>query len=88
VVQAYAAYQPKGLEIIGVSLDTEEQNWLDAVAADQLTWKQGLDQTGAVAAQYGVFGIPPTVLLDAENRISAKNLRGDDLKLKLAELLD
>jgi peroxiredoxin len=88
VVKAYAEYQSKGLEIIGVSLDSERENWLDAIEVDGLTWKHGIDQTGATAMLYGVVGIPHTLLLDQNNRILDKNLRGDELKAKLAELLD
>ncbi|MDR1273536.1 MAG: TlpA family protein disulfide reductase, partial [Odoribacteraceae bacterium] len=88
VLAAYADYHPKGLEILGVSLDTERDNWLKALADDQLTWKQSLDATGVTARLYGVTSIPHTLLLDANNKIIAKNLRGDELKAKLAELLD
>jgi thiol-disulfide isomerase/thioredoxin len=91
VVKAYAEYHPKGLEIIGVSLDLKKEDWIKAIADDNLTWKHGSDLQywkAAPAKLYGVNSIPHTVLLDADNRIIAKNLRGDALKAKLAELLD
>jgi thiol-disulfide isomerase/thioredoxin len=91
VVKVYAEYHPKGLEIIGVSLDNDRDSWLKAIADDQLTWKHGSDLKGwqaAPAKLYGVNAIPHTVLLDENNTIIAKNLRGDQLKEKLAELLD
>ena len=90
VVKAYAAYHPKGLEIIGVSLDDNREKWLEAIEKDQLTWLHGSDLQGwqaAPAKLYGVNSIPHTVLLDENNKIIAKNLRGDALKDKLAELL-
>ncbi|MDR1273258.1 MAG: AhpC/TSA family protein [Odoribacteraceae bacterium] len=91
VVAAYAEYHPKGLEILGVSLDSDRDKWIEAIAKDNLTWKHGSDLqfwSAAPAKLYGVNSIPHTLLLDAENRIIAKNLRGDALKAKLAELLD
>jgi peroxiredoxin len=91
VVKAYAEYHPKGLEIIGVSLDDNREKWLEAIEKDQLTWKHGSDLKGwqaAPAKLYGVNSIPHTVLLDENNKIIAKNLRGEALKQKLAELLD
>jgi thiol-disulfide isomerase/thioredoxin len=88
VVAAYAEYQPKGLEIIGVSLDDSKEPWLKALADDGLGWKHGIDPQGVVAKLYGISSIPHTLLLDANNKIIAKNLRGDALKEKLAELLD
>ena len=39
------------------------------------------------AQQYGVSSIPATFLLDPTGKIIAKNLRGDALEAKLAEVL-
>ena len=41
-----------------------------------------------IAAEYGVRAIPAAFLLDAEGRIVAKNLRGDELGKKVGELLE
>jgi peroxiredoxin len=90
VVKAYNKYHSKGLEIIGVSLDNDRDAWLKAIEDDKLTWKHGSDLKGWQAAPadlYGVRSIPQTFLLDADNRIIAKNLRGEALEAKLAELL-
>ena len=90
VVEIYKEYHPKGLEIFGVSLDNNKEAWVKAIADDGLVWKHGSDLKGwqSVPAQlYSVTGIPHTVLLDENNKIIAKNLRGDELKQKIAELL-
>ena len=39
------------------------------------------------AKLYGVRSIPATVLVDQEGTIIARNLRGDAIEAKLAELL-
>lgn len=92
VLAIYNEYKAKGLEIIGVSLDNDKAAWVKAIADDGLTWKQGIDvpKEGEVrAAQtYIVNSIPHTILVDENNRIIAKNLRGEELKAKIAELLD
>ena len=41
-----------------------------------------------IAKQYGVEQIPTTFLLDAAGKIVAKDLRGDELKAKVLELLN
>ena len=90
VVEIYKEYHPKGLEIFGVSLDNNKEAWVKAIADDGLVWKHGSDLKGwqsAPAQLYSVTGIPHTVLLDENNKIIAKNLRGDELKQKIAELL-
>ena len=91
VVALYNEYHSKGLEIIGVSLDNDGGKWLEAIEKDGLIWKHCSDLKGwqaAPAKPYMVEAIPHTVLLDENNRIIAKNLRGEALRAKVAELLD
>lgn len=90
VVAIYKEYHDKGLEIIGVSLDNDKDAWTKAIKDDGLIWKHGSDLQGwqaAPAKLYGVRAIPATFLLDENNKIVAKNLRGDALKEKIAEML-
>jgi len=91
VVELYNEFNDKGFEILGVSLDQKKEAWLKAIEDDQLTWNQVSDLKGwknEVAQLYGVSSIPHTVLLDKEGKIVAKNLRGDELRTKVAELLN
>ncbi len=91
VVKLYADYKNKGFDILGVSLDQKKDAWLKAIEEDHLTWNHVSDLKGwgnEVAKLYGVSSIPHTVLLDKEGKIIAKNLRGEELRAKIAELLD
>ena len=91
VVKVYEKYREKGFEILGVSLDNKRDRWLKAIKADELTWPQVSDLKGwqnEVAQAYGVHSIPQTILLDPEGKIIARNLRGQRLEQKLAELFD
>ena len=88
---AYDAYHAKGFEIFGVSLDNSKERWQDAIANYGLNWIHVSDLQGwqnAAAADYGVRSIPANYLIDAEGKIVASNLRGEELAEKLAELLD
>lgn len=90
VVAVYKEFHPKGLEILSVSLDSNKEAWLKAIEDDQLTWNHVSDLKGwqnEAAQLYGVNSIPNLVILDENNVIVAKNLRGDALKNKIAELL-
>jgi peroxiredoxin len=90
VVAAYAKFKDKGFEIFGVSLDQSKDKWVEAIAKDGITWPQVSDLKfwdSEPAKQYGVQSIPYTVLIDKEGKIIAKNLRGDELEKKLAEIL-
>jgi thiol-disulfide isomerase/thioredoxin len=90
VVRLYEQYKGKNFEIYGVSLDKEKDAWLKAIQDDNLTWVHGSDLkywSSDVAVKYGINGIPATYLLDQEGRVIAKNLRGNELKKKLEEIL-
>ncbi len=91
VVKLYAEFKDKGFDILGVSLDQKKDAWLKAIEEDKLTWNHVSDLKGwgnEAAKLYAVSGIPHTVLLDKDGKIIAKNLRGDDLHNKVAELLN
>jgi peroxiredoxin len=83
VVRAYAKYKTKGFEIYGVSLDKEKGKWVEAIKEEGITWPQVSD----LLYWHAIEGIPYTVLLDREGNIIAKNLRGEELDEKLAEVL-
>jgi peroxiredoxin len=89
VKKAYAEYHPKGLEIIGVSLDRDKDAWRGAIKQDGLSWKHVSDLAfwnNAAAQQYGVSSIPYSVLVGRDGKVLAKNLRGPALEAKLAEV--
>ena len=90
VVAAYNEFKAKGFGIVGVSLDNNLESWKKAIKDLNITWAQMSDLKGwqcEGAALYGVRAIPATVLVDQEGIIVARNLRGDELKAKLAELM-
>ena len=90
LVETYKKYSKKGFEIVGVSLDKDKDAWLGGVKEMKMEWKQLSDLKfwdSEGAAIYGVNSIPHTVLFDKEGIIVAKDLHGDALNAKLAELI-
>jgi len=90
VKRVYDMYNKKGFEILGVSLDRDHAAWVKAIQDDGLPWKHVSDigfWNNAAAQEYGVTGIPYTVLVDRDGKILDKGLRGEQLEQKLAELL-
>lgn len=84
VVQAYTKYHKskfkngKGLEIISISLDRQEDAWKAAIEKDGLVWRNHIfDQKGSIAQQYHIRGIPMAYLVDGEGTIIAS---GDELR--------
>ncbi len=87
VVNAYKAYNSKGFEVLSVSVDRDEQAWMNAIKEDGLTWAQVRDAENKVAEMYAIQQIPTTFLLDRDGVIIATNLRGEALDAKLKELM-
>lgn len=92
MLKVYDAYKGKGFTVLGVSLDdsTQKEKWLAAIKEDKLPWQQVCDLKGRnneAVKLYGIKGIPQNVLIDPNGIIVAKNLRGDNLLIKLEELM-
>lgn len=91
VVRLYNQYKDKGFEVFGVSLDRTREDWVKAIADDQLTWTQVSDLkyfNSEAAELYQIQAIPATYMIDPDGKIIAKDLRGPSLENKLAELFD
>ncbi len=91
VLAVYKKYHDKGLNIIGVSLDKDGDKWKKAIADDKLEWNQVSNLAyfnDEIAKLYNVDAIPAAFLLDENGVIIAKNLRGNALEQKVAELLN
>lgn len=89
VVRVYEKYKDEGFEILSISLDNKKDRWLEAIEKDRMDWHHVSDLKGwenEVAQTYGVHSIPHTILLDPDGKILARNLRGQMLESKLAEL--
>ena len=88
--EIYADFHDKGLEIIGVSLDEEKEDWAFAVEKDGLSWINVSSLKGwecEVARLYNVKGIPALFVLDENNNIIATGLRDEQLRVFLQENL-
>lgn len=90
VVAAYSKFKNKNFAILGVSLDGNKTDWVDAIKHDTLNWPQMSDlkqfESDAVTT-YQITGIPFNVLIDPSGKIIAESLRGEMLEQKLSEVL-
>jgi peroxiredoxin len=91
VVKAFNEFKDKNFTILGVSLDREKENWLQAIQDDQLTWTHVSDLAfwdSKAVEIYKFEGIPFNVLVDPDGTVIAENLRGEELTGKLNEILN
>ena len=92
LVKTYGAFHDKGFEIYGISFDRpgKRDNWVGAIEKNGMNWIHVSDLNyfdNQAATYYAVRAIPTNFLVDAEGKIIARNLRGDALYEKIAELL-
>ena len=90
VVAVYKEYHEKGFDVLGVSLDMKKENWIKAIEDDGLIWHNISDLkywNNAAAQDYAISSIPSNLLIDENGIIIAKDLRGEDLRKKVEEIL-
>lgn len=90
VVSAFQQFKDRNFTILGVSLDKTKDDWIRAIADDQLYWSHVSDLKfwdSEVVPLYGIEGIPFNVLLDPDGKVIATDLRGPALEQKLQEIL-
>jgi len=88
--ELYKKYYMRNFEILQVSFDTSQEEWKRAIRFDELPWLSVIDPSfpnSTVAVSYNVQNLPANYLIDKDNAtILAKDIRPDQLLLKLSEL--
>jgi thiol-disulfide isomerase/thioredoxin len=94
VVKTFLAFKDKkfkkadqGFTVLGVSLDMQREQWVNAISKDSLIWNthicdfKGWNSDAAV--KYQVLSIPNNYLINGEGIIVASHLTGQSLKTTL-----
>jgi|GEM_PF-5307810 len=79
LVNTYITYNKKGLNIISISIDRDENSWREAIRTDKLSWQNFRADAKTVFDCYLLTAIPSNYLLDTEGKIIAKNLDNKQL---------
>lgn len=91
LVSIYANYKEKGFEIIGVSIDTDKNNWISAINEDGIEFVQLSDLIGSVGpvpSLYGVISVPQMVLINPDGVILLTTSKASDVQSYLEQKLD
>ena len=88
---AYDAYHDKGLEVIGISLDTDRAQVEHFVGTRKIPWPILFSGKGweddPIAGFYGFSGIPQFILIGRDGSVITTDVRGaEKLSTRLAEL--
>ena len=87
--EVYAKWHPQGFEVLGISLDDDEEALATMVKERELTWPNFFDREHAsnrYADQYGITGIPTLWLIDKKGNLRYLNAR-QNLEAKVATLM-
>lgn len=91
IIKLHNKFHNKGLEIISISLDRSKEAWVKAIKKDGMVWHHVSELKkwkSEIVSQYGVSAVPHIVIVNEEGIIVAKNLRGEALERKIAEMIN
>ncbi len=80
LVQLYNQMKDKGLDVYGISVNTEDAKWRGAVKKYGMPWTSVFDPTNkSIYGKYYVDNTPEIYLLNPDRTIIAKNLQVDQI---------
>ncbi len=90
VKKVYDTYKDKGFDVIGISLDTDEDILRDYLKENEIPWRQVFSGEGwksPVARQYHINSVPTPWLIDRDGTLITHRARGDTLERLVADAL-
>jgi len=90
LVTIYHTYKSKGFDVLGISIDQNKKDWIDAIFQDKLTWTNVSDLKGdhcVPALMYGISSIPDNFLIGRDGTILAHGVKLGDLPHRLENVL-
>ncbi|MDR3251854.1 MAG: AhpC/TSA family protein [Tannerella sp.] len=87
IAEVYKKYGGDRFTVVSVAVWDEREATIKAISEDGNTWPQILDAQTVPTELYGIQGIPHIILFGPDGTIVARNLRGDQLKDKIAEVM-
>ena len=89
IKKTYAKLNPKGFEIVGISLDSDKDKLLNFIKEKEMPWVQYFDGLGwknKISTKYGIRSIPAMWLIDKKGNLVDMSARSG-LEEKVEKLL-
>jgi cytochrome c biogenesis protein CcmG/thiol:disulfide interchange protein DsbE len=74
--KTWQALKDKGVLFVGVQIQDTEANGRAFINQYNVTYPNGLDASGRIPIDYGVWGIPESFFIDPDGRITYKHVGG------------
>lgn len=65
-------YRDRGVIVVGVNIQDQDTPAREFLARFGQTFPNGMDSTGKISIDYGVYGVPETFVIDRKGRIAYK----------------
>ena len=86
LIAAYNKYKDRGLQVVGIAAWDEPKATLRAIEEDHIPYPQIINSQEIATNAYFIRAIPHIILFAPDGTILARNLRGEDIERKLAEI--
>jgi len=83
-------YRGRGVTVVGVNIQDQDKPAREFLDRFRQTFPNGMDPSGKISIDYGVYGVPETFVVDRAGRIVAKHtgaVTKDQLASKIEALL-
>jgi peroxiredoxin len=93
LVNAFNKFGKNDFIIVSVSLDSNKEDWIEAIRKDKLSWTHvsnlsGFSWKNKIVTSYNITSIPANFLLDRKGKIVAKNINLANLEIELNKYLN
>ena len=86
LIDFYQQYKEKGLTVLGIAFRDKPEETEKAIRDLGIPYPQIINAQDIPATFYGIDTLPHTILFGPDGTIIARNIYGEELKEKLAEI--
>lgn len=83
----YQKYQNNKFEIVGINVDEDREEWLQALKKLDLPWKQVRAKEENIMRDFNVSGLPHYALIDKQGKVLRSGINSAQLRLYLRDSL-
>ncbi|MBI5682700.1 MAG: TlpA family protein disulfide reductase [Deltaproteobacteria bacterium] len=87
---AYKKYKDKGVVFLGIAVQDKKEKSLGYIKEFGITFLNGADDTGKIAEDYKIYGIPKTFVIDKQGKITFDRMGGiteDELSKEIEKVM-